>query len=683
MKIMKKNNKINKIIILSVIGIILIISTVVFILNYTKDDSSFSILEKNWINNNSNNIIDVSVYNDVPIYGQNGEGIIFSYLEEFTKTYGIQFNKISYIQDNNKNLKNVAFKILDYNTELTENDIEIYKDTYIIASKNNTAFYTINDLNDIKLGILDSDVSNIKYYLNEAKNITYITCESIEEMLTKLESKDIEYLAIPKTMYLDEMLTNDLNIVYHISELYKKYVITINKDNTLKSILNKYWMIYNKTIQEKKYKTYFLNTIFKYEEISEAEIMSYNGAPYTYGYVTNMPFENTINKEFVGTISNYLSEFEEIADVDFKIVGYNSVTELKQALSHGEVDLIFANFNTNGVNVDTLKTISPFKEEYVILSKESLVVNSIRSLKEYELYTVKNTYIYDYLTSNNIKIKGYNNTDDLLRNIKNDSIIIIDKDTYEYYKNSKFKNYKIIYQNSLNENYSFVIRDVNKNTTFYKLFNQYVSDVNYKNIKYEYNTDYIINSDSKLTQVLKYTLTIIGIILIITIPVVISFKNKNKKKELKKEDKIKFTDVMTSLKNRNYLNYNIKKWDENVIYPQSIVIIDLNNVKYINDNYGHAEGDEVIKRAASILIVNQKENTDIVRTDGNEFLIYMVGYDEKKVIEYTRKINKELKELPHGFLATIGYSMIEDDIKTIDDAINEATLSMRQAKEKL
>ena len=210
-----------------------------------------------------------------------------------------------------------------------------------------------------------------------------------------------------------------------------------------------------------------------------------------------------------------------------------------------------------------------------------------------------------------------------------------------------------------------------------------IQDINYKNIKYEYNTNYIINSDNKLTQIVKNIIIILSAVFIIIISIVITLKKKNKKQELKKEDKLKFTDVMTSLKNRNYLNYNIKKWDENVIYPQSIVIIDLNNVKYINDNYGHEEGDEVIKKAASILIINQKENTDIVRTDGNEFLIYMVGYDEKKVIEYTRKINKELKELPHGFGATIGYSMIEDDIKTIDDAINEATLSMRQAKEKI
>ena len=163
----------------------------------------------------------------------------------------------------------------------------------------------------------------------------------------------------------------------------------------------------------------------------------------------------------------------------------------------------------------------------------------------------------------------------------------------------------------------------------------------------------------------------------------IIIKKRNKKKDIKKEDKFKYIDTMTSLKNRNYLNYNIRKWDENIIYPQTIVIIDLNNIKYINDNYGHVEGDEVIKKAASILINNQKENTDIVRTDGNEFLVYMVGYDEKKVIDYTRKISNELKELPHGFGATLGYSVIEDDIKTIDDAINEATLSMRQAKEKL
>ena len=46
-----------------------------------------------------------------------------------------------------------------------------------------------------------------------------------------------------------------------------------------------------------------------------------------------------------------------------------------------------------------------------------------------------------------------------------------------------------------------------------------------------------------------------------------------------------------------------------------------------------------------------------------------------------RKLYKELNDLPYGFGASLGYSMIEDDIKTIDDAINEAVLEIRTNRE--
>ena len=680
---MKKNNKLNKIIILSVIALIFSISLVIFILNYTKDSSSFSIIEKNWINSHTSSVIDVSVYNDVPIYGQNGEGLIFSFLEEFTKAYNVEFNKISYLTGGSSTLKDTSFRIIDYNTALTDNDIEIFKDYYVIVSKK---VETINDISELKgssLGVLDTDVSNIRYFLNDGKDIKITNATSFDELYNYLKGEEVDYIAIPHNLYLDDILKNNLNIVYHISELYKKYVLTINNDKNFKNIMNKFYMVYKKNFEENYYKKYFLNTFFEYKEITEAEKMNYNSQSYTFGYITDMPYESTVNKEFVGTLSNYLSGFEDMTNVDFKMVEYNNIIELKQALSHGEIDFVFANFNPNGVNVDTLLTSSPFKEEYLVLSSEPLLVNSIRSLKGYEIYTISNTYLYDYLTTNAITVKSYDNTDALLRNIRNDSIIMIDRDTYEYYKDNKFKNYKIIYQDTLENDYTFVIRDVNKNKTFYELFNYYISSINYKTIKYSYNTDYIVNSRNELSNMLKYLFIILGITFVLLISFIIFLKSRSKKRDIPKEDKMKFIDVMTSLKNRNYLNYNIKSWDENVIYPQSIVIIDLNNIKYINDNYGHEEGDEVIKKAAAILINNQQENTDIVRTDGNEFLIYMVGYDEKRVIEFTRKISKDLKELPHDFGATLGYSMITDDIKTIDDAINEATLSMRQAKEKL
>lgn len=680
---MKKNNKLNKIIVLSIIGLILVLSLVIFILNYTKDSSSFSILEKTWINNHKNNVIDISVYNDVPIYGQDGEGIIFSYLEEFTKSYNIEFNKVPYLQSGNTNLLDVAFKVTDYNYQLTDNDILLSKDYYVIVGNEKNSLNSLEDLQDKNIGIFDNDISNARYFLSNIKNIKYTTCKDEEEIFTNLTNKEVDYIILPKNLYLDEILKRDLTISYHLYDIYKNYLITVNKDKTLRSILNKFTMIYLKEYEKEDYKTSFVNTFFKYRKLSEAEKMNYNSSNYVYGYVVNMPFENTVNKEFVGTISNYLSGFEDLVNVDFKMVGYPDVNSLKQAFSRGEVDLLFNNFNINGVNVDVLNTISPFKEDYVILRKENYVVNTIRSLKGKTVNVVANTYLYDYLGQNGINQLAFSNTDDLLRGVKNDSIIIMDLDTYEYYKDRKFKNFKVIYQDKLDKNYVFTIRDVNKNTTFYELFNYYVSSINYKEIKYQYNTSYMINSKNELSIMFKYLLIILGSILLVGISVYLIIRSNRKKKEMNKEEKLKFIDVMTSLKNRNYLNYNIKSWEDNVIYPQAIVIIDLNNIKYINDNYGHAEGDEVIKKAASILIVNQEENTDIIRTDGNEFLIYMVGYDEKKVIEYTRRLSKEFKTLPHEFGATLGYSMITDNVKTIDDAINEATLSMRQAKEKL
>ena len=158
-------------------------------------------------------------------------------------------------------------------------------------------------------------------------------------------------------------------------------------------------------------------------------------------------------------------------------------------------------------------------------------------------------------------------------------------------------------------------------------------------------------------------------------------RKKKRRINLSKIDKLKFIDQLTSLKNRAYLNSKIDSWDNSEIYPQAIIIVDLNNIAYINDNYGREEGDNVIVEAASILINSQLPNSEIIRTDGNEFLIYLVGYSEKNVISYLRGLSRELKKLSHGFGAASGYSIISDGIKTIDDAVNEATLDMKNNKE--
>lgn len=669
---MKKRN--NKVIVLALAGIIFIALLVVFILNYSKDDSSFSILEKKWINDNTSNVIDVSIYNDVPIYGKNGNGVSFDLLDEFTSKYGVNFNKVSYLNQDTSNLKSSAFHILDSNASISDKDILLYQDNYVLLSNKDNSIDSISDIDNMNIFILSSDLGVISNYLSLSKNITFSPKNDIDDIISSFDDDNVYYAIIPYNMYISHILSNNLEILFKFNDIYNKYVLTI-EDKTFLNIMKKFYNLYGKDSEAISYKKHFLVEYFNDKKISDVDRLSYNSMQYTVGYVDYMPYTGSDKDLIVGNLANYFSGFEDIYNVDFKFYKYDSIGEVKTALSHGDIDLAFGNFNTNGLNIDTIYTPSLFKEEYVVLSKDKLTIDSIKSLRGMEVISIGGTYINDLLTSNGIKYTVYNNSLELMKHIGND-IVVIDKDMYNYYRNAKFSDFYENYTGILNDEYRFVIRDVDKNKVFADMFSYYVSTVDYNSIRYEYNTSDKLNDFNVL---LIFLISVVSVLFIIFLTFVIK-KKKNNEQILKNNDKLKYIDSMTSLKNRLYLNVKIKEWDDNVIYPQAFVVIDLNNLKDINDNHGHEEGDIIIKKAASILINNQGANTDIIRTDGNEFLIYMVGYSEKDVTGYTRKIYKELKELPYGYGASVGYSMIMDDVKTVDDAINEAILDMKNNK---
>ena len=294
---------------------------------------------------------------------------------------------------------------------------------------------------------------------------------------------------------------------------------------------------------------------------------------------------------------------------------------------------------------------------------------------------LKGDSLYNYFLNNSrANIKTYNDLDDLIKNANN-KIIVVDYEIYSHYQNSKFKKLKLLYRDTMMNDYKFMVK--NNNEAFYDLFNYIIntnSYYNYRNSGIE-NLNASILEERTLEQVYAIVLLLIFTPLILLTILYLIIKKKKQIKKVKITDRHKYTDMLTSLKNRNYLNVKMPEWEECEVFPQSIVMVDLNNVKYVNDNYGHEEGDQLIVKAAGILVNTQLENSEIIRTDGNEFLIYLVGYSDRQISTYTKKLAKEMKNLPHEFGAAIGYSIINDEIKTLDDAINEATLEMITNKE--
>lgn len=667
-----KNKKLNIIITISVIVLILLIGGIFFGLNYSRDDSSLSVMEKKWITDNENKIVDIDVFNNVPVYGYNGSGIIFEFLDYFTKEYGIEFNKVSYYDIDRANIKDLSFLILNSNEEVGDLDILLYEDHYVVLSKDRNDYINIGEVNSV--GVLQKDQDLVKNYFGEG--VEYFVYENINQLIEWYNLGQFNYLVLPNNEYMSTILSNSYNIVYHVNDLEKKYVLRTH-DETLYNVFNKSYLKYKQDEYVDDYSNNYLNLYFDSKGISDLDRKNYNAKAYKYGYVINMPYENYVNKSFVGTISNYLKDFEMKTDVEIEVVRYNNINDLKNAFVNKEVDFVLGNFDYSGINSDIVVSNTLNSIDYLVLGKNDIVVNSLKGLNKYKVSVVLGSKLYDLCVSNGIETLNYANTDELLRSLDDNSVALIDKETYLYYKNAKLMDYKIIYEDSIDNGYKFVMNA--SNSVFNNIFSYYISTINYDSYKYKYNTNISIERDYTLYKVVAFLAALIS--LLVSTILLINRKNVTNT-VISKEDKLKYLDPMTSLKNRNYLNKNIYNWDDNVIFPQSIVVIDLNDIKEVNDKLGREAGDEVIKRVASVLINNQLENTDIIRSGGDEFLIYMVGYEEKKVNEYIKTLVKEMKEIPNSYGVETGYSMILDEVKSVDDAINEAILMMNKNKEK-
>ena len=669
-----KNKKRNTIITIGIIIAIFLIGITVFVLNYSSDESSLTIIEKKWITDYTNKIVDVEVYNDIPVYGYNGNGIIFDFLDYFTEKYAINFNKISYYTEEKSEIEpgNISFLLLDANKEVGNQDILLYEDDYVILGMDTKEHISLNQIS--KLGVLTKDSKILKdYFQDEVECIEY---ETIEKLIEAMKNEEIEYIILPSMNYMDDILKNDMDIVYHVTDLKKKYVLRV-KDETIYTIMKKSYLEYLKEDYFEDYSKNYLDMYFTSTSTTDLSRKNYNAKAYKYGYVINMPYENYVNEKFVGTISNYLTTFEKQADVELEVVRYNNIDDLKSALVSGEVDFAYGNFDYQNINMKYTTSNTVADLEYLVLSKEHISMNSIKGLADKEVSVVGSSSLDHLCSENGIKTKKFENTDELLRSLEDQSIVLMDKQTYIYYKDNKLKDYKIVYEGILDNGYKFIFNE--KNEPFNSLFSYYVSTIDYDTIKYEYHTSVSIDKDYASIKIIGF---IVALIFFLVSTVVLINRKNVTNPTISKDEVLKYIDPMTSLKNRNYLNVNIYKWDDNVIFPQSIVVLDLNNLKEINDKLGREAGDEVIKKVASILINNQLENTDIIRSGGDEFLIYMVGYEEKKVTEYTKKLLRIMKDIPNSLGIEVGYSMILDEVKTVDDAINEAIIMMTKNKEK-
>ena len=165
-------------------------------------------------------------------------------------------------------------------------------------------------------------------------------------------------------------------------------------------------------------------------------------------------------------------------------------------------------------------------------------------------------------------------------------------------------------------------------------------------------------------------------------------------RDVKEKQKIEYDrdyDLLTNLYNRRAFQRQMAEVfaDVSQIKTAAMFMLDLDNLKYVNDTYGHDCGDEYISKAASVLRQYRHGSAVVARLSGDEFMGFFYGQESKMEIrERLNRMFRELKEstilLPDGgtmpIRASAGISWYPSDAKNHADLIKYADFAMYKVK---
>lgn len=178
-----------------------------------------------------------------------------------------------------------------------------------------------------------------------------------------------------------------------------------------------------------------------------------------------------------------------------------------------------------------------------------------------------------------------------------------------------------------------------------------------------------------------------------------SYQNEIIERLLEENESLKY-DKVTGLRRRDFVedivsrylnkikehkenNFERRKEDEG-FEDLSVIFIDLDHFKSINDTFGHDVGDEVLRKVSQTLKDSVRENDVICRWGGEEIVAVLFGAGEKDAVNKAKTLKKSIEDLSFSndklkVTASMGVSSSEYDLE-LDSLIKKADLAVYHAK---
>jgi len=152
------------------------------------------------------------------------------------------------------------------------------------------------------------------------------------------------------------------------------------------------------------------------------------------------------------------------------------------------------------------------------------------------------------------------------------------------------------------------------------------------------------------------------------------------RKKIEKQLKfLSFHDQLTKLYNRNCFEYEMQRLSKSREYPITIICMDVDGLKMINDTLGHDQGDKILKQCADLLQDTFRKSDIVARTGGDEFAALLPKTDKQAGQKIVRRIRTVIDDYNQQAQANQIPLSISIGMSVADNADNDLSLIFKEA----
>jgi len=156
----------------------------------------------------------------------------------------------------------------------------------------------------------------------------------------------------------------------------------------------------------------------------------------------------------------------------------------------------------------------------------------------------------------------------------------------------------------------------------------------------------------------------------------------------KRIEYLSFHDTLTGLYNRRFFNEELRRLDHSKHLPVAIIMADVNGLKLMNDTFGHAMGDQLLRAAGKYIKEHFREDEVVARYGGDEFAVILNKVDKASVEMILKRLQSQESTLKvNGIHMSIAFGAavkesadepIQDILKLSEDRMYQKKLLMNE-----